>query len=495
MRTQKWLRGTSVLATLLTAVIVLPVSAQIPVGVSPGAPERVTEIEGRCPTFIWGVVPGAERYEIAGYRIPEGSSPTDLDPSQAEQVLYNEVQESVTSWVPNLEQCLAPEGNFVWFVRAALEEEDGEILEASEWSEGRYFSISSRPSVEEVEEALRVLRRYSSPEGLSATVAGEPQRLGSEKPGTQPPSFPNLKASSVTTAKTAIRAGVPDDTGENYGIVGLSNSPNGAGLAAANTNGGPDLVLDGSADSNDPDAVFTQAGIDRADSTDTSFSLLNSDPTGKLNLDVEGTITGDGSGLTNLNASQLSSGTVPNNRLSGTYSSPIILSNVTATGVISGDGTGLTNLDADHLSAGTIPNGRLAGTYSNGMAFENIWSIKETDNNGETERWTRSEEDPVQNQWYDIIGGSYYAGFSTLINALYEDNSADSRDVAAIFHVGAWGGSWSAATVSELGGTGRIQVRVNCPGGSSGTCTIQIRQTHVTSSSSNLTYSVSHVRH
>lgn len=303
MSTQKWLKVTSVQAIVFT-VLVLPAFAQIPEGVSPGSSDRVAEIEGRCPSFSWGVVPGAERYQLVGYRIPEGMDPADLDPSQAEQVLYTEVPGSATSWTPDLEQCLTPGESFVWFVRAVLKEEDGEVVEASEWSGGRYFLISSRPSVREVEEALRVLERYSVAEGDSGAAAAEPQRLETGQPRKQPPSFPNLTSKSVTTAKTAIRAGVPDASGENYGIVGLSNSPNGAGLAGANTNNGPDLVLDGSEDSGDPDAVFTQAGIDRASSLDTWFFLLNSD-TGKLNLNVEGSIVADGSGLTSVNAATL----------------------------------------------------------------------------------------------------------------------------------------------------------------------------------------------
>ena len=64
-------------------------------------------------------------------------------------------------------------------------------------------------------------------------------------------------------------------------------------------------MLDGSADGGDPDAAFTQAGIDRTSGSDTWFSLLNSDPVGKLNLDVEGTIVGDGSGLTEVDADTL----------------------------------------------------------------------------------------------------------------------------------------------------------------------------------------------
>ena len=97
--------------------------------------------------------------------------------------------------------------------------------------------------------------------------------------------------SVTTTATASIKGEMLDPSGEAYGIIGISNSSNGAGVGAGNTNNGPDLVLDGSEDGNDPDAVFTQAGIDRHSSTaDTMFFLLNSDESKVLNLHVEGSI-------------------------------------------------------------------------------------------------------------------------------------------------------------------------------------------------------------
>jgi hypothetical protein len=108
-------------------------------------------------------------------------------------------------------------------------------------------------------------------------------------------------AKSVTSAKTAIKGHVSDPSGETYGVVGVSDSPDGAGLGAANTGGGPDLVLDGGGD---PDAVVTEAGIDRPSASLQTFTLHNSG-TGVLDLYVEGTLFGNGSGLTGVNASLL----------------------------------------------------------------------------------------------------------------------------------------------------------------------------------------------
>jgi len=167
--------------TVTLAIIVAPAFAQIPDGVSPGAADRTAEIEGRCPTFIWNSVPGAAFHELIGYRLPEKSElgdPSEIDVANTDQVLYAKVPGSAPAWEPELAECLTPGGNYVWFVRAVYLEEEGEVAEASEWSYGRYFSISSMPSVGEVEEALgcsgvspgtRSVRRVSKPTGQKQT--------------------------------------------------------------------------------------------------------------------------------------------------------------------------------------------------------------------------------------------------------------------------------------------------------------------------------------
>ena len=63
------------------------------------------------------------------------------------------------------------------------------------------------------------------------------------------------------------------------------------------------------------------------------------------------TFTGNGSGLTSLNASDLISGTVPSGRLAGTYSNTLTLSNPANS--FTGNGASLTNLTPSNLSAGT----------------------------------------------------------------------------------------------------------------------------------------------
>ena len=288
----------------MTLLIVVPAYAQIPDGVSPGAAGRVAEIEGRCPTFIWSPVPGAAFHELVGYRLSDDSDPVDpskIDIANADQVLYAKVPGSAPAWEPELAKCLTPGSNYVWFVRAVYREEEGEVAEASEWSFGRYFSISSMPSVGEVEEAL-VLRRYPGIRSNRRDLKPRGQTQSGKHP-VEGVSVPQQVPKSVTSAKTAIRGTVSDATGETYGVVGISNSPSGAGMAAGNTGGGADLVLDGLEDG-DLDTVITQAGIDRTSSDEEWFSLVNSGA-GVLSLSVEGQIVGDGSGLTGIDAETL----------------------------------------------------------------------------------------------------------------------------------------------------------------------------------------------
>ena len=171
-------------------------------------------------------------------------------------MLYAAVPAGATSWTPSADQCFAPGGRYVWFVRAVNELAGDEVVAASEWSEGRYFTVPAAPSAEEMQRALDVLRRWDAANGSgeeSALPAGT--RSGGASPtlrrssgggGLSDADAGSAVPKSVPTASAAIRGEHPDTSGENYGLVGTSASLDGAGIAAANLDGGPDLVLDGS---------------------------------------------------------------------------------------------------------------------------------------------------------------------------------------------------------------------------------------------------------
>jgi hypothetical protein len=86
---------------------------------------------------------------------------------------------------------------------------------------------------------------------------------------------------------------------------------------------------------------------------------------------IAGVITGAGGGLTGLNASQLSTGTVPDTRLSANV--PLLNNSQTFTGAktfnnaansFTGAGNGLTGLNAAQLSSGTVPDARLSANVA-----------------------------------------------------------------------------------------------------------------------------------
>ncbi len=105
--------------TVVIAFGLAPVFAQTPEGVSPGAVDRIAEVEGRCPTFIWGGVSEALAYELVVYRLPveqQASDTGQLDLSASDEVLYSRVPGGATAWQPELADGLDPGGTYVWFV-------------------------------------------------------------------------------------------------------------------------------------------------------------------------------------------------------------------------------------------------------------------------------------------------------------------------------------------------------------------------------------------
>lgn len=103
-----------------------------------------------------------------------------------------------------------------------------------------------------------------------------------------------------------------------------------------------------------PHAIFAL----NAGNAATATTALNANNTGQLN----------GQPATFYqNATNLSSGTIPNARLSGTYTGAIALSN--AGNSFTGSGGGLTGLNASNIDSGTLADGRLASTYTQALSM------------------------------------------------------------------------------------------------------------------------------
>ena len=259
-----------------------------PQGVSPGAPDRIAQIGVGCPAFSWEATPGAEWFELVVYRL-DADAPTlaSIELTSDNEVLSKSISGRAMAWTPEAADCFAPGDRYVWFVRAVTDADTGE---GSEWSQPRFFEVAAAPSANELERALEVLRRWEAANGDAS-----PMLSSAAAPAAASTSFPDsgsgtrsgsIHLKSVITGATAIRGLQSDLTGETYGVVGISNSPDGAGVAAANSNGGPDLVLDGSEDYL-PDAEFSESGINRPWGTPQTFNIRNSTGSG-MTLQVDG---------------------------------------------------------------------------------------------------------------------------------------------------------------------------------------------------------------
>ncbi len=134
-------------------------------GVSPGAVDRMAQVNNACPTFSWEESAATNFYEIVAYAIHENDDPATSELTAESEVLYSRISGAATSWTPSAEQCFAPGGRYVWFVRAVNELAGDEVVAAGEWSEGRYFTVPAAPSAEEVQRALDVLRRWDAANG------------------------------------------------------------------------------------------------------------------------------------------------------------------------------------------------------------------------------------------------------------------------------------------------------------------------------------------
>ncbi len=163
----KWIVGAvAFFLTLLSTAVV----AEGPLPVSPGGQAGVAVVSGRCPTFNWTAVEGAQSVDLVVYRLPKEESDDQPVP-----VLSVSLPGSAHGWTPSLGQCLESGQRYAWSVRATGE--SGEI----EWSEASLFEVSLAPSVAAVEDAIAVLRRYVAIEGSGEGAAGAAD-LGTVEP-------------------------------------------------------------------------------------------------------------------------------------------------------------------------------------------------------------------------------------------------------------------------------------------------------------------------
>ncbi len=241
--------------------------------VSPGALDRTPAAVSPCPTFSWAGVDGAAGYELVVMALVEGGEPR--------VVLRSAIEGSASSFTPDRTACLPP-GAYAWTVRAT-----GGPPEPSGdgWAPARRFAVPDLPSAAELEAALDTLRRWQAGQAAGTFPGPSGQSAGTFPEGARP--APVTRAAEANVSGTAaIRGEMPGGSGETYGVAGVSASPQGAGLAAVNTGGGADLVLDGAAQS-ETDARLFHDAFDRPSSSPETFDFRNSGA-GTITLQVDG---------------------------------------------------------------------------------------------------------------------------------------------------------------------------------------------------------------
>ena len=181
-----------------------------------------------------------------------------------------------------------------------------------------------------------------------------------------------LNAGSITSGFGSINIGTSIFSGNGSGLTTLSATALSSGTVA--------------------DARISSSSITQHQGDITGTGILNSGSItngfGSINIGTD-IITANGSGLTTLNASNLSSGTVDGGRLGGNQSMGGIktFTNTTAatsvaTGAVKvsggmgvagnlyagnfyGNGANISAINAGNIGSGTVPNARITGTYSN----------------------------------------------------------------------------------------------------------------------------------
>ena len=143
---------------------------------------------------------------------------------------------------------------------------------------------------------------------------------------------------------------------------------------------------------------------------------------------------GNGANLTNLNASKISSGTIPLAQLPGAVITNNNATSVTLTGAFSGDGSGLNNLNASQLSSGVIPQGLLPGfqaanNYSAVGGGQNNTIAANSDHANISGGWdntilSNSYEAVISGGFYNTNGGAYATVAGGQNNVALENHSA-----------------------------------------------------------------------
>ena len=278
-----------------------------------------------------------------------------------------------------------------------------------------------------------------------------------------------LYASSAGLAATATTAGTANNLAGN--LSGDVTGTQAATVVARVGGQSATVVANGSVTAN------------AATNANTPDRIVKRDASGNFSAGAitAASFTGGGSGLTGLTASQLTSGTVPDGRLAGTYSSALTLNN--AGNSLSGNGAGLTSLNAANLANGTVPSARLSGTYPNAVVFNNAGNSFSGNGSGLT--GTGLAQTTVLNVNCSGSGVSYSTAFTKvadigIFNKLQPNSTIELTFGGRTYVVGMSFGSPGAIFELRVDGTATTNGRARASYRSSETATGAGVQTSIT---------------
>ena len=218
-------------------------------------------------------------------------------------------------------------------------------------------------SINSLNESSRILFANSNkfPQGISTFVYSR----GNVGIGTTAPTQ-NLHVQG----NARLTGGLYDST-NSPGSLGQILSSTGSGIAWTSVNTTGILTANGGI-SNRVTKFLDEDTLGNSNITDTGTLItLGSGVT------VSGILTsfgyyGPGTFITNLNASNLASGTVPSSVVSGSYSGITSVGNltqlnvtgITTSNIFVGNGSNITNLNASNLTSGIVNTNRISGSYS-----------------------------------------------------------------------------------------------------------------------------------
>lgn len=198
-----------------------------PLAVSPGSSSGTT-ISGACPAFSWGVIAGAESYQLVAYRVPDGVA-TAASPGDLKELWRVTLPGSARGWTPPSARCFAYGESYAWAVRAVVGGRAGA------WSEANLFAVEKAPTADEVRAAMATIRRYLAD-------AGESGR-GSPTSGARPAAHPGAGSRAAERTAASSTRIVPR-AGASSGVE-IRGVPRAIPKAAATPSlGTPSLSID-----------------------------------------------------------------------------------------------------------------------------------------------------------------------------------------------------------------------------------------------------------